>query len=657
MLKRAVSTIMLTLILTSMLTLAFSAHATGGCGRPVLTVPVIISSESSEVGYIVGATLNAGFTIRNDGDAAIRLDKLGVGGRFNGGTGTLPNGLFPDFTFQTVTLQPGESHQYSGRLDLTEVGDYHFFVAYYIANPTDEEKTLLDPNNWNTCIDLAPGLTDNDRTWSAQVIDLPLATRASMFAKAVIGKDYRTEPNNAFTKGWNNGRFVDSKEIEYLDCSGLAFWSYNKAYGAEEYQPYEVIDNKIVVFDNPVAFEGAENQYWYNCKKIGKEELRTGDLLFFNTKDKGDPDHVAVYVDGPFQYEYGQSEVFAYNTVEATVWGDGIITVASYNVATGTLITLQPSTGMTRPLAVRGYGRVEFPVSISVGLAEKMGLIVKSPVTLNVTDPRGFTITDDVFEVPGMIYLRFDTDGDGELDDAVVVLGQEVGDYFVQVIPKLGADPNATYTLELWANNETTIMAQEVPISDTPSQPYIVTSNETTVVPRLDPHDIGITQFITSKTVVGQNFLLLSSLSIFNYGNATEAFDVTVYANTTTIGTFANVTLASRSSTTLNISWNTTGFASGNYTISAYAWPVQGETYTADNTLVDGIACVVIPGDVNGDGTVNILDAIRLGNHFLETPSSPGWNQGGNNADINGDGVVNILDAIILGNHFLEHYP
>jgi len=64
-----------------------------------------------------------------------------------------------------------------------------------------------------------------------------------------------------------------------------------------------------------------------------------------------------------------------------------------------------------------------------------------------------------------------------------------------------------------------------------------------------------------------------------------------------------------------------------------------------------------LTGDIDGNGVVNILDAIKLGLHFLETPSSPGWNQGGANADINGDGVVNILDAIILGLHFLEHYP
>jgi hypothetical protein len=59
-------------------------------------------------------------------------------------------------------------------------------------------------------------------------------------------------------------------------------------------------------------------------------------------------------------------------------------------------------------------------------------------------------------------------------------------------------------------------------------------------------------------------------------------------------------------------------------------------------------------GDINGDFTVDILDAITLSNAFLTTPNSSNWNP---NADINGDNVVNILDAIILANHFLQHYP
>jgi hypothetical protein len=63
---------------------------------------------------------------------------------------------------------------------------------------------------------------------------------------------------------------------------------------------------------------------------------------------------------------------------------------------------------------------------------------------------------------------------------------------------------------------------------------------------------------------------------------------------------------------------------------------------------------ISIPGDVNGDGTVNILDAITLANAFLAAPDSSNWNA---NADVNSDGVVNILDAIILATNSLQRYP
>jgi peptide/nickel transport system substrate-binding protein len=67
-----------------------------------------------------------------------------------------------------------------------------------------------------------------------------------------------------------------------------------------------------------------------------------------------------------------------------------------------------------------------------------------------------------------------------------------------------------------------------------------------------------------------------------------------------------------------------------------------------------GIGIIDARPDINGDGVVNILDAIILANAFLSTPTSPNWNA---KADINGDGVVNILDAIILANNFLQHFP
>ncbi len=50
---------------------------------------------------------------------------------------------------------------------------------------------------------------------------------------------------------------------------------------------------------------------------------------------------------------------------------------------------------------------------------------------------------------------------------------------------------------------------------------------------------------------------------------------------------------------------------------------------------------VAIPSDVNGDGSVNILDLVSVANAFGETAP-----------DLNNDGVVNILDLVIIANSF-----
>jgi hypothetical protein len=56
-----------------------------------------------------------------------------------------------------------------------------------------------------------------------------------------------------------------------------------------------------------------------------------------------------------------------------------------------------------------------------------------------------------------------------------------------------------------------------------------------------------------------------------------------------------------------------------------------------------------IPADINGDGSVNLLDAIWLGNYFGMQQGDPGWNA---NADISPDGKIDILDLIIVAENF-----
>ncbi|MCL0069783.1 PKD domain-containing protein [Dehalococcoidia bacterium] len=123
-------------------------------GKPVLSAGLQIAPEKDT--YFVGGVLTANFSVTNIGNKPITFDKLLVGGRFN--YGELPEGGYPDFTMQQfVTVAPGEIHCYKGTLKLRHPGKYNFFVAFYIANPTPEERKLLDQHNWGS-IELGEGV-------------------------------------------------------------------------------------------------------------------------------------------------------------------------------------------------------------------------------------------------------------------------------------------------------------------------------------------------------------------------------------------------------------------------------------------------------------------------------------------------------------------
>jgi hypothetical protein len=81
----------------------------------------------------------------------------------------------------------------------------------------------------------------------------------------------------------------------------------------------------------------------------------------------------------------------------------------------------------------------------------------------------------------------------------------------------------------------------------------------------------------------------------------------------------------------------------GNYTV--YASTYYSDTLSSSNATFT----LIIVGDINRDGVVNILDAILMANAFYSVPGHSNWNP---QADLNGDSVVNILDAIILANNF-----
>ncbi len=60
-----------------------------------------------------------------------------------------------------------------------------------------------------------------------------------------------------------------------------------------------------------------------------------------------------------------------------------------------------------------------------------------------------------------------------------------------------------------------------------------------------------------------------------------------------------------------------------------------------------------VPGDVNGDGVVNILDLTYVASHFgknVDQAQTP-------NPDVNGDSIVNILDLVFVANRIGDSVP
>jgi parallel beta-helix repeat protein len=177
--------------------------------------------------------------------------------------------------------------------------------------------------------------------------------------------------------------------------------------------------------------------------------------------------------------------------------------------------------------------------------------------------------------------------------------------------------------------------------------------------------DVALLGVASSKTVVGQGYAVSINVTVENQGGYAETFNVTVYANTTSIAT-QTVTLTSGNSTTITFTWNTTGFAKGNYTINACAQPLLGETATEDNYLANGEVYVGIPGDVNGDKKVDLKDVYAVGKAYGSIRGTDGqyWHSPPRaccphspNCDINDDGKIDLKDYYIVCKNYGKTDP
>jgi len=175
-----------------------------------------------------------------------------------------------------------------------------------------------------------------------------------------------------------------------------------------------------------------------------------------------------------------------------------------------------------------------------------------------------------------------------------------------------------------------------------------------TVYTFLYTHDVAIISVTPSATTTYIECIVNITVVAKNEGTAVESFTVTAYYNFVTIGTQPVTNLLPNKEITLIFIWNTTDLTPSNYTLSAQASVVLGETETTDNNYTDGGVVVTIAGDVNGDGIISASDIILVGNALFSNPGDHNYDP---LADVNGDGKIGAADIIAMGNHLFESWP
>jgi len=138
-------------------------------------------------------------------------------------------------------------------------------------------------------------------------------------------------------------------------------------------------------------------------------------------------------------------------------------------------------------------------------------------------------------------------------------------------------------------------------------------------------HDVAVIGVTPSATDVVIGKTITINVVVENQGTVSEDFTVTIYYPNNIIGT-QTVTLGAGANTTISFSWDTTGVASGTYTLSANASVVSGETDTTDNIFQDGEVTVRKPTGL-GDvvyvvAGVAVIIALAIGIYILRIRKS-----------------------------------
>jgi hypothetical protein len=162
--------------------------------------------------------------------------------------------------------------------------------------------------------------------------------------------------------------------------------------------------------------------------------------------------------------------------------GDGIVSTYSQNLKNVAINMESPRVVKAIERPFNHKDEEDDFIGIVMGLGYPV-LSIKSasPVDIYVTAPSGQYITKGQSAMFLTTYTEIYEDGHETPYDLIEIPFPEAGEYKIEVIPELNADPNATYSLVVTRGETITVLAQDAKIADIPQEPYQVVGDTTPV--------------------------------------------------------------------------------------------------------------------------------------------------------------------------------
>ena len=130
------------------------------------------------------------------------------------------------------------------------------------------------------------------------------------------------------------------------------------------------------------------------------------------------------------------------------------------------------------------------------------------------------------------------------------------------------------------------------------------------------PSGITVVNVSSTQNFVEEGFSTDLTATVQNTLASEASANVTICGNGIALNTQV-VSLDGDSSTIISYEWNTTGFALGNYTLSAYTWPILGQTALDNANVTGSIVLVTCPGDQTGHFKVDFTDIITFVSSYI----------------------------------------